>query len=1792
MKRINKKGSILLASSTIAITSILSGLSVSYTTNTATERQSVNLALARNGTRATISGFSNRGGSNPEKAIDGVSFNNDYRWISSDMNRNIVGGANYKFELHFNNDYDVRALDLVFSSNHILNMDIQLYNSSGSIIKEVKSLHTRQGNGDYGLINYQFPETIKNVRKVSLIFNKWNHITGYFNYLSIYELRVFGSTINAEYYDEVNQLTKDLEYYTKETYDSTLQEINNKKNEIQGWINSNTNIEQEADKNGIKTTEQLGDYNRVMNDIKNIKDKLISNKVVVLNYLLSKQNLNSNDIHPSSLSEYKTKLGELMNEVNVKGNIKRSEVKDYQNKADLLNSQLKNWKEYLNEEISRIKIEFPELYTANSKTKYNEEYSKLKSDVNAQFPDTLKGSEAKAMYEHFKAEIIRIKTTILKTNREQLISEIDILLRENFDLFIPFGANNYKKDLNDLKTKITQSQYVDISQYDEYKEQISLSKSNNLITYKKWLKEQIDTKLSENLDEFTVESTNEYTIKINAIKSKIISYVDDQFNKQVSDNFIKELGEAVKLQKSNKIQILANVASFDVLGKDPKYTIDSKAKYKVELDKIIKSINETEKISKISFIEYTNKLNNLKSLLVTNQSQYKSIISLNDFQIYTEDGEISYKLELNTLNNKYDKEALTANEFETAKSEYNIIFAKLEKTLIRNVLKEQLKSKKITDYNKYEKESAQSYENKYNELENNLNNSANQFNRTNFDTEKSKITNLASPKTNNEFLIEKVNAYRTELTKLGTEVSTKEKAKIESLLTNKETLGNDKTKQVTQSELETHLLELSKVFGNIQNFKEDAITLLTEKIAEEKINRVESDVVKFKTELESLKTGITSKDTYSKIEFEDLKVKIKNKEDSILTYQAKIQDEIKLALKADYSELTIEAKNKLLKEITDLETSIKTKNEIDYKKPEYAKDKETLTQLLNKVETNKKVIDDLFLSEINDPKLTEYTSESVSSYKATINSIKNEYSSIKPITVAHVLEIKNKINGAKKNLELYKTSLLKKVREEQNSNKDYYADESVKSVFAELEKIYKKVNETTTPYLVTNFNDDIAKIAEEVAKLKTNKSKLITNATEIKDKVNAFITENSLAQFNPKIQELINEINGLDEKTINLSKYNEYMAKLNEVKKLLETYQESLTKKIDLLKKVDAATNNPASSTEYVAELDKLRALILADDKIDKSKNDQYEKQITDANKLLKTNVQMLKELINQKQKADYPTKSSEAVDNFKKYLEELDKTLDKNTTLSNDRYNELLAEISDKESKIKSNKEALSELSAMLDGINHDIYTSDSVSVFNTGVVSFKNEISTLEDATNEQFNALKSKFDKLMAVLVTNKTDLLNKVQAQKMNNGKEQEYTTASISQFYRKVEELEKEINNNKEEVFKQTELSTWNDKINKLKESLITNNADLTRLLKEEKEKFETNKSKYSKEIQDAYSKEANRIESEITKNPVIKWDMHKTIADDIINLDGILSNNKDALLAEIDKILNDNYDLYTASSTEQLLKDIAAYKEKVQKMTSIAKVKFDEFVSSAKSAKESVLMPNKTELLNKYNEFNNTIKEEFYTRPSVIKFDQMLKAIKPEIDNKNPGFTKAEYEEMIKKMNGAVAILETNKDWLNKYIEAETNKKFDEYTNESVNTYKENLKSLLTDINKNENVDKTQASNYSDEITKANHLLRTFKEGLLSKINQIDNQHQSKDYNKRAYTRFKRELDKKRDEINKSTSYTSPEYDSELLKFKKIEDLLKNKWTPKDILVWTGAFASGIGAIVVLLLLIAKKRKS
>ncbi|WP_041594037.1 hypothetical protein [Mycoplasma crocodyli] len=3142
MKKINKKSVILLTASTASITAVASTLSVAYTEDTTTEHKNINLALASKGTTASIYGFTSESDKTPEKAIDGVSFNMFSRWASTHID-NSFGGDNYRFELKFKEDVDVRGLDLVFEYNHILNMDVRLYDSSEKLIKDAKSLKSGYGSGNYGLINYQFNETAKNVRRISFVFNQWSKPTWTYNNVSIVEIRVFGSTTNSEYYDAANQLIKDSDFYTKQSYDKTTQEINNKKQQIQGWIDSNINIVETTDKNGIKVSEQLSVYKQVMNDIKKIKDKLVTNKSVVLKDLQTRLTASFDNFHPSSLDEYKTKINELIQEVTGKENVTRIEVTQYETKANSLNALLKTWKQYLKQEIALIYVKNPEFYTQDSKNAHQAALTKLENDVNTQFSDSLQGAQAKAKYESYRVEINRIKTDILVSNKNKLLDDIDTMLGDAHALYLPEGVEKFKTELRTLKTMIQNGGEVETSKYENYINQINSSKSSNLITYKKSFENQITAKEKENLDEFTVESTTAYKNEFNNIKTKGSSTADDKFNKIIYDELSTKLNEALKLRKTNMEQILAEAETAKLLGQDQKYTTESKAKYKAELDKIVESIKKNEKIFKPSFTTYSNQIKALEAQLVTNWSEYKKLITTIDFNNYTVDGENVYKAALIELDKKYDKQNLTSEQLAAAKLELNKILDDLEKTSIRNILKEELNKKKIDNYDIYEKTSAQDHKNKFNQLETDINDPTKQFNISNLDTEKAKINVLVTPKTNNQALLEKVKSYNVQLTALGDKVSAKQKAKIEALLTEKENKANNNSISITQTELETDLSQLASAFGNAQNYLEDAIALLEQKIADAKLNYVEADVTKFRNELETLKNEITTKSTYSKIEFDALQTIIKSKEDLLLTYKAqlikeiiaakskdfdkytqdsetkyvnkleelknaidsgsellksdyqtksaeiaatnsllesnkdsldkklnevltntfeeydaasvattkqkieeiktqvsllndltdvqyathieqienakkslitnrdklisnidakknlsekykyeassiaafeeylnnlkneitlknateinqakrneydqkinnatsklktyqsiliekltefegknfpyhmndsvadfkskitqlksqiqsnndinvdqynsyktqyetlekaiisrqkslqdklasalelvdkdtyttdsygtyttklngtdikgkidetinideakyndliskindtksvllrnkmdiiakineainnpdlnyteaskielnkqlneykssiesqnedkitttihaaalakiaelqtkvlvsnksildkkitellalneqeykeaefndfktkveaikasnatktnftkaeldallnqleslksivdehtcikelktkittvksenkdqytaettntidnnlidlenvinskstitrielssekakietwkskletnkkmlndlyeanklslnsggfspaqiteaktaletiksemdpketigkneatnyvfrlnaalptkanyineakeiinktldsdiytlesftiydnahkaafdkylltpapvvdlaefnqiktlkeslkshlitnkkyindkisvlknenldsftlestnkyieelnkesqnlidketikraqattiinklenyktsrktnlseldehltmaltkatdiytlestltyknkiaelraqyhtgkalitkdellaqiieidkaielletynkalklaiankikdlktadyytittwnqyqtilneqvalatgttaikkneydtsltkleqeiskletkqqalikyiqseinsvntleyhngqikivvgaklqallaqvqgeseidgqkdedyrnkvdeekkllksnkdllllkitevttkdftkytdlsengyksaveafkntitsdneindpkyeiylntlngleknlktwkedllnhidtvekvktfdgyptsttqrwndfvnakkaevetlpsldketyerikqeftnleaelktqktnktlydealnnakklktdiyttesislynaqiatieneykdkttfsdgelieaqeklnkakekfvtcksvllqklqeakiieniyttesweeyqakittheaflndpanlettlintkqtenlkaiddlknrlvknqqkllelhastmsdsttnvanyspielaefnttmatikseidakpnatsadykaiadkisaahaklsnfekdtlkyledvkaankdndkftsesrdkliteldrinraienelkplskakyeefkqkidqailsdlqthksKIQQEIQLALNADYSSLTNQAKDKLLADINALKTEIEPKKEDDYKLTQYTTDKETLNKLLSNVETNKKVIDALFTDALDDSKLTSYTTTSVEKYKEAVNSIRNEYTSIDPITGAHVLEIKEKIQSAHDKLKLYKTALLEKVREAKNAGKDYHTIDSVKEVNAKLDEIYKKVDKTTSPYLLADYNEDISKINQEVAKLKTNKDKLLSKADEVKAKVNKFITENSITKFNPKLEELVNEIKGLEVTSVDSPKYDDYVAKLNEVEKLLETYQKSLINKIELLKKVDAASSNPASTTAYLKELERLKTAILADDEIDKPKNDDYEKQIDDSNKLLKTNLQMLKEFIEQKQKTDYPTKSPEAVADFKKYLDDLDKSFDNNTSLPLDRYTSLVAQITDKENNIKSNKDVLNELKTLLDGINLDIHTSASVTQFNTGLAALKTKIDALGDVTNEQFNVIKAESDKLIAELVTNKTDLLTKVKAEKLNSDKEQEYTVDSVAQFYKKVAELEDQINTSDKEIFKQAKLPEWNDKINKLKDNLITNKTNLTNLLKDARAKFEVNKSQYTQDIQDAFNKEANRISNEITDNPVIKWDKHNKLADDIINLDGILSNNKDALLAEIDKVLNDNYDLYTTPSTQKFLKDIVAYKERIQKTSSVAKAKLDEFKNTAKIVKEKILIPNKEELLNTYNKLNTSIKEEFYTRPSVIKFDEIFKTIKSEIDNKTPGFTKAEYAEMNKKMNDAVSTLETNKDWLNRYIKAETEKNFDEYTISSVEEFKENLEVLLSDINRHKQIDKAQASNFSDEIAKINLLLRTFKEGLLSKLNQIEDEHKSQDYSKKAYARFKKELDKKREQIQKSTSYNSPEYNSELLEFQKIEDLLKTNWTTKDIILWTCTFASGIGAIIVLLLLIGKKRKN
>ena len=1199
-------------------------------------------------------------------------------------------------------------------------------------------------------------------------------------------------------------------------------------------------------------------------------NKLVENKAVLIKYI------NDKKIEVSSstfiTNEAKVLLNIFFNGLETNNSITRTQLTTEKQKIDDKIAQAETYKTKLINKIQNIYTSFSStIYTENSIKAYKKALNDLKTEIQNG------GNITEVDYNNNDAKITSFKSRLVK-NKDYINEYIDNLLNENYKKYTRDSETTFKAYLTGAKVNSD----INKDKVTEIINKIALEKAK-LVENKDALIQYINDKKAE-------LSANEYVTAES--KADTISYlvglpITNSIEQTAFDAYKNDIDQKLSKVETYADKLIKEVTAIIDSFQEDNYSQATADPYKLYLNNLKNSLAGQN----LKLADYDAKkleLQTQKATLISNKSILESLINAEkakNYDIYTEDSENTFKDYLSSLMPSAD---ISRSDLENNKT--NITNGRTTKLVENKTKLDELVQEKrallaamggsisstlhqqLTDYlNGIDVTSSitkADFATKKDEIEEKF---------SDLETYKTRLVKKLA-KIINEFdslnhTSDSVTIYKQHIQTLKDQINAGPEIDEDTYNTEKAKIESYKTQYlVSNKSLLNEFINAEKALDysiysseSVQAYKD----FLETKIATNDINR--SELINVKNEINDKKTATLKENKTILKEFVD-------KTKAELADNKFIIDTLKPSLESYLNAI-------------DVTTSI-TEQVLNDKKAE-------IVATIQNAKTYKIDILEFFeniLQDINTNTLyNKYTSESVNKYKVAITSLKNEVTA--EIIKAEYDSMKDEAETKKALLKTYKATLIKyaeqKIEAAVGSNYLWATNDSILAYKNKLIDLKNEINTKADNLILENeFNEYKAKL-DNTDLLQSYKSKLLNElAAEIAlDKDDAKYENypySSIEAYKTALDELNNEVNGINESTLNEAKYQEYKNKIANALTLQKTNKQVIDELINQAKTKDLDSYNETSSQNYYADIDAIKNdytnSTYSRDDVDDVKN-----RINNAASNLKTLKSDLLDIINTKLAQDFSTFSKDSKDLYLAKINEL-KTYfeDTSTAINKDNFALEKQKIDALNNLLKSNKEMLLDKLNTLKSNPFNEYSDEDKATINQKIDALLQEINAKPAITNSEYDDYSNKINQILVGLVSYKDKMLTKIDDAN-NSLTRNKYVTTSLEKFDNDIASLKNKVTSSEAKDYNKNVYDVDEITLNNILNSLLTYTDNLLTNVKDEiSQKFDANKSNYTDASKAKFNEAFNKIMKEIAdkkaNGDLIDKDQHDKYQKDLENL--------------------------------------------------------------------------------------------------------------------------------------------------------------------------------------------------------------------------------------------------------------------------------------------------------------------
>lgn len=402
-------------------------------------------------------------------------------------------------------------------------------------------------------------------------------------------------------------------------------------------------------KSEISAADYNEQYAKVLN--RDIFSKLVTNRSIFESQVDNELSKNYDIYTLESENEYKQKLNEGKTTASTKKGLTRLELQLFltaiaQEKAKLVENKT-SLLNYLNQKKSEVASSNE--ITPSGKNYATTEFNKINTS----------SSITRTQLATLKSQIDNIVASA-ETYKSKLIKEAEEIIN-NFtsNFHTQTSISNYKAKIVAIKNEISGLANVDTSKYNEYNAKMEQAKSF-LIGFISLLNSHIDIELGSNYDIYTKKSVDDYKDYLNNLKSSLPTQINETKLNEYKSKIAIEKAKLVTnvTELTNYINAKKRILDSDQLTDEAKAALTS---YFNSLA-IPSSLTQSQLAQKKQEIDQ--KCDNAETYLSKIEKELNDILTLQNFDIYTEDSENAYKAQINIIKNQIS--ALTS----LSKAEY------------------------------------------------------------------------------------------------------------------------------------------------------------------------------------------------------------------------------------------------------------------------------------------------------------------------------------------------------------------------------------------------------------------------------------------------------------------------------------------------------------------------------------------------------------------------------------------------------------------------------------------------------------------------------------------------------------------------------------------------------------------------------------------------------------------------------------------------------------------------------------------------------------------------------------------------------------------------------------------------------------------------------------------------------------------------------------------------------------------------------------------------------------------
>ena len=1624
------------------------------------------------------------------------------------------------------------------------------------------------------------------VKRVRIVFLESKY------YARIYSITAYANTVQQYFIDKLLELKNNADYYTKASFDSISSVIDSK---IEEYKNSfDTNMQSE-----ISAADYNEQYAKVLN--RDIFSKLVTNRSIFESEADNELSKNYDIYTLESENEYKQKLNEGKTTASTKKGLTRLELQLFltaiaQEKAKLVENKtfLLN---YLNQKKSEVSSSNE--ITPSGKNYATTEFNKINTS----------NSITRTQLVTLKSQIDNIVASA-ETYKSKLIKEAEEIIN-NFtsNFHTQSSISNYKAKIVAIKNEISGLANVDASKYNEYNAKMEQAKSF-LISFISLLNSHIDIELGSNYDIYTKKSVDDYKDYLNNLKSSLPAQINETKLNEYKNKIATEKAKLVTnvTELTNYINTKKTILDSDQLTDEAKAALTSYFNSLV----IPSSLTQSQLAQKKQEIDQ--KCANAETYLSKIEKELNDILTLENFDIYTEDSENAYKAQINIIKNQISAlTSLSKTEYETYKQNIDSKKSLLIKN--KSVLIEYINNEKSSSFDIYTLSSENEYKGYLNSVlpSNELTRSELVSKKNAINTEK--INKLVE---NKAVLIKYINDKKIDVAS-STFITNEAKVLLNIFFNGLETNNSITRNQLTaeKQKIDDKIAQAetykTKLINKIQNiYTSFSSTIYTE-----------NSVKAYKKALNDLKTEIQNGGNITEVDYNNNDAKITSFKSKLVKNKDYINEYIDNLLNENYKKYTRDSETTFKAYLTGAKVNLDI-------------NKDKVTEIINKIALEKaKLVEnkDALIQYINDKKAELSANEYVTAES-------------KADTISYLvgLPITNSIEQTA--FDAYKNDIDQKL-----SKVETYADKLIKEVTAIIDSFQEDnySQATADPYklYLNNLKNSLAgqnlKLADYDAKkleLQTQKATLISNKSILESLINAekaknydIYTEDSentfkdylsslmpsadisrsdlennktnitngrttkLVENKTKLDELVQEkrallaamggsisstlhqqltdyLNGIDV-TSSITKA-DFATKRDEIEEKfsdLETYKTRLVKKLTkIINEFDSLNHTSDSVTIYKQHIQTLKDQINAGPEIDedtynteKAKIDSYKTQYLVSNKSL------LNEFIDAEKALDYSIYSSESVQTYKDFLEtkiatndinrsELinvkneinDKkaaTLKENKTILKEFVDKTKAELADNKfiidilkpslesylnaidvttsiteqvlndkkaeivTKIQNAKTYKIDILEFFENILQDIntntlynkYTSESVNKYKVAITSLKNEVTA--EIIKAEYDSMKNEAETKKSLLETYKSTLI-KYAEQKIEAAVGSNYlwaTNDSILAYKNKLIDLKNEINTKTDNLILENEFNEYKAKLDNTDllqsyKSKLLNELAAEIALDKDDAKYEN----YPYSSIEAYKTDLDELNNEVNgiNESTLNEAKYQEYKNKIANALTLQKTNKQVIDELINQAKTKDLDSYNETSSQNYYADIDAIKNDYTNSTysrddvDDVKNRINNAASNLKTLKSDLLDIINTKLAQDFSTFSKDSKDLYLAK---------INELKTYFEDTSTAINKDNFALEKQKIDALNNLLKSNKEMLLDKLNTLKSNPFNEYSDDDKATINQKIDALLQEINAKPAITNSEYDDYSNKINQILVGLVSYKDKMLTKIDDAKN---------------------------------------------------------------------------------------